>query len=197
MHVCVRSVVGMETNILPAQFDACHLGVFTFSSPINTSAISAADGGSAAHCGPWKALFHKCVQGFLLQPPTGCAGDSLRLLPLQVPEILRAEDVPAWPACLLHVCCHACQETGFPLRCFLQRSARVFLCVPRSVKLQFPQECYKPPTLNVRTFPWHGMWLLRSTSSSKICCFVVFVHFPFSCVQYLWVWHSNKRSVWK
>lgn len=67
----------------------------------------------------------------------------------------------------------------------MQPSARVFLGAPRSVKLHFPQECSKPAMLNVRAFPRHHMWLLRSTSSSKICVFVVFVYFLFSRIQYL------------
>lgn len=176
------------------------MGVFTFSSPINTSTISAAEGVSAAHCGPWMALFHQCEQGFLLQPKSRVCrgGQPWTPAPPSARDpggSLRAEDVPAWS--VWHVCCHACQERGFPLCCFLGHAAqrqRFSLCATLG-QTPFSPCMVSTTDVECQDFSLACMWLLRSTSSSEICGFVVFVYFLFSCIQYLSVGLTFKQKV--
>lgn len=186
----------METNTSPALFRCRPLGVFTFSSPINTSTMSTADNERTTHCGLWMALFHKCEEGFLLQQ--GWAADNRRLLPLREPEILevvlRGRGCPGVVLVVTPVKKWAFSSAAFS---GMQHSANVFLCAPRSVKLHFPQESFKPAMLNVRAFPGCGFWgrhhHLKYVALSSLCIYISFPAFNI----YLWLWHSNRSSVWK
>lgn len=92
-------------------------------------------------------------------------------------------------------CGHACQEMGFLLRCFLGHAAQ---CQGFSLCAMFGQTPFSPrifQTSNAECQGFCWMWLLRSTSSSKICGFVVFVYFLFSCIQYLSVTLTFKQKL--
>lgn len=90
---------------------------------------------------------------------------------------------------------HACPELGFLLRCFLGHAAQrqsLSLCATLG-QTPFSPRIFQSSNAECQGFSW--MWLLRSTSSSKICGFVVFVYFLFSCVRYLSVALTFKQKL--
>lgn len=135
-------------------------------------------------------LSRKC----LLQPPAGCRGSNLCALPFRgclavacLLSRLPRNRVSSPPLPTMSRSRHCCAmlylalafswTCSAPPRFFFERHA------PWNSIL--PEKCPTAPMLNVRAFPLHGMWLLRSASSPKICCFLSFVNFPFSFILYL------------